>query len=140
MSAAHRPDDQLASHVHSPDHVAANDHDRDHAAHGTLRDYLWGFSLSVVLTVVPFWLVMSGTIPDKTVTAIVIAGFAAMQVIVHMIFFLHMNARSEGGWNLLALIFTVVVVVISLSGSLWVMYHLNTNMMPTTVKQMEQMP
>ena len=32
----------------------------------------------------------------------------------------------------LALIFTVIVVVIALSGSLWVMYHLNTNMMPAT--------
>ncbi len=140
MSAAHTPDEQLSRHVHAPDHSVANDHDHDHAAHGTLRDYLWGFGLSVILTVVPFWLVMSGTIPDKTVTALVISGFAALQVIVHMIFFLHMNPRSEGGWNLLALIFTVVVVVISLSGSLWVMYHLNQNMMPTTVKQMEQMP
>jgi cytochrome o ubiquinol oxidase operon protein cyoD len=32
-----------------------------------------------------------------------------------MIFFLHMNAKSEGGWNLLALLFTVVLVVIVLA-------------------------
>ena len=42
-----------------------------------------------------------------------------------------LRARPEGGWTMLALIFTVIVVVIALSGSLWVMYHLNTNMMPT---------
>jgi len=60
----------------------------------------------------------------------VILGFAAVQIVVHMVFFLHMNPRSEGGWNLLALIFTTVLVVIVLSGSLWVMHHLNTNMMP----------
>ena len=47
-----------------------------------------------------------------------------------MIYFLHMNAHSEGGWTMMALIFTVVLVVIALAGSLWVMYHLNTNMMP----------
>ncbi len=41
-----------------------------------------------------------------------------------------MNTKSEGGWTMMALIFTVVLVVITLSGSLWVMYHLNTNMMP----------
>lgn len=41
-----------------------------------------------------------------------------------------MNAKSEGGWNMLSLMFTLVLVVITLSGSLWVMYHLNTNMMP----------
>ena len=49
-----------------------------------------------------------------------------------MIYFLHMNSKSEGGWTMLALIFTIIVVVIALSGSLWVMYHLNTNMMPAT--------
>jgi cytochrome o ubiquinol oxidase subunit IV len=41
-----------------------------------------------------------------------------------------MSARSEHGWTMMALIFTLVIVVITLSGSLWVMYHLNVNMMP----------
>ena len=57
-------------------------------------------------------------------------AFAFAQIVVHMICFLHMNTRSEGGWTVMALAFTVVVVVITLSGSIWVMYHLNTNMMP----------
>jgi cytochrome o ubiquinol oxidase operon protein cyoD len=47
-----------------------------------------------------------------------------------MIFFLHMDTRSEQGWTMMALIFTIIVVVIALSGSLWVMYHLNANTMP----------
>jgi cytochrome o ubiquinol oxidase subunit IV len=41
-----------------------------------------------------------------------------------------MSPRSEGGWTMMALLFTVVLVVIALAGSLWVMYHLNVNMMP----------
>jgi cytochrome o ubiquinol oxidase operon protein cyoD len=86
--------------------------------------------LSVVLTVIPFWLVMSGVLGDKLVTALVIAAFAVVQVFVHMVFFLHMNTKSQGGWNFLALVFTLIVVGIVLSGSLWVMYHLNHNMMP----------
>ena len=53
-----------------------------------------------------------------------------MQIVVHMIYFLHMNTKSEGGWTMMALIFTIVLVVITLSGSLWVMNHLNSNMMP----------
>lgn len=128
MSAAHD--------VHGHGH--AHGHDE---GHGSLRDYVWGFVLSVILTAIPFWLVMSGAIPDKSTTALVITGFAAVQIVVHMIFFLHMNARAEGGWNLLALLFTVVLVVIVLSGSLWVMYHLNHNMMPQGAMQgMEQTP
>ena len=47
-----------------------------------------------------------------------------------MVYFLHMNSKSEGGWTVLALIFTSVMVVITLTGSLWVMDHLNSNMMP----------
>jgi cytochrome o ubiquinol oxidase operon protein cyoD len=64
------------------------------------------------------------------ITTLVIMAFGVAQILVHMIYFLHMNTRSEGGWTMMAAIFTIIVVVIALSGSLWVMYHLNTNMMP----------
>jgi cytochrome o ubiquinol oxidase operon protein cyoD len=47
-----------------------------------------------------------------------------------MVCFLHMDAKSESGWTLMALVFTVIIVGITLAGSLWVMYHLNVNMMP----------
>lgn len=108
------------------------------AAHGSLQSYLIGFGLSVVLTAVPFWLVMTGVIADKQVTALIVLALAAVQIVVHMIYFLHMNTRSENGWTMLALIFTVILVVIGLTGSLWVMHHLNTNMMP--MHDMSQMP
>lgn len=105
--------------------------DTGHASgHGSMRDYIVGFGLSVILTAIPFWLVINHTLTDPNTTGVIITLFAAVQVVVHMIYFLHMNSKSEGGWNLLALIFTVVIVGIVLSGSLWVMYHLNHNMMP----------
>ena len=102
----------------------------DHPSHGTRRSYLTGFALSVVLTAIPFWLVMAGTLGNPQTTALVIMGFAFVQVVVHMIYFLHMNSRSEGGWTMMALIFTLILVAIGLIGSLWVMYHMNVNMMP----------
>lgn len=107
--------------------------------HATLRGYLTGFVLSVVLTAIPFWLVMSGVLDSKQATALAIMAFAMVQIVVHMIFFLHMDARSEGGWSLMALIFTLILVVIALTGSLWVMYHLNVNMMPG-MHDMNRMP
>ena len=94
----------------------------------------------MILTAIPFWLVMSGAIDNKQATAIVIMAFAVVQIVVHMVFFLHMNTASEGGWAMLALIFTLVLVVITLAGSLWVMYHMNTNMMPHSVHDMKNMP
>ncbi len=110
------------------------------ATHATLKGYLTGFVLSVILTAIPFWLVMGKVLEQSSVTALVILALAAVQIVVHMVYFLHMNARSEGGWNMLALIFTLVLVVITLSGSLWVMYHLNQNMMPVSPQQMRNMP
>lgn len=113
-------------------HAAAADdhHHGDGHAHGTFSSYMLGFVLSVALTAIPFWLVMSGTLPSKQITALVIMAFAVVQIVVHMIYFLHMSPKSENGWSMMALIFTIVMVVIALSGSLWVMNHLNTNMMP----------
>ncbi|WP_027056213.1 cytochrome o ubiquinol oxidase subunit IV [Mesorhizobium erdmanii] len=125
--------------------MSAHDHAEDHghahggAAHGSFRGYLIGFVLSVILTAIPFWLVMSGAIDDKQATAIVIMAFAVVQIVVHMVFFLYMNTASEGGWSMLALIFTLILVVIVLTGSLWVMYHLNANMMPG-LHDMREMP
>jgi cytochrome o ubiquinol oxidase operon protein cyoD len=118
-------------------HVVHADHAAGHG-HGSLGSYLIGFGLSVVLTAIPFWLVMSGVLDSRQATALTIMVFAAAQIVVHMIFFLHMSASSENGWTMMALIFTLVIVVITLSGSLWVMYHLNVNMMPGHA--MSQMP
>jgi cytochrome o ubiquinol oxidase subunit IV len=119
---------------------AHSDHEEAGGAHVTLRGYLTGFGLSVILTAIPFWLVMSGVIPDHLITALVIMAFAAAQIVVHMIFFLHMGPRVEGGWSMMALLFTLIVLAIALSGSIWVMYHLNANMMPMTVQGAQQLP
>ena len=126
MSAAHD------IHDHDP-HVEED-------LHISLKGYMTGFVLSVILTAIPFWLVMGKVFDRPGTTAIVILAFAAVQIVVHMVYFLHLNARSQGGWNMLALIFTIVLVVITLSGSLWVMFHLNNNMMPASMHEMRNMP
>ncbi len=114
--------------VHDAAHGSA--HGAAHAPHGSLKGYLAGFGLSVLLTAVPFWLVMSGASPGPGVTGLIISGLAMVQIVVHIVFFLHMSPRSEGGWNMMAMAFTVIIVVIAVAGSVWIMHHLNTNMMP----------
>ena len=118
-----------ASHAGHDDH-GHDDHDNEEA-HGSRKGYWIGFALSAVLTAIPFWLVMGRPLTDQA-TALLIMAFAAVQMVVHMIFFLHMNRRAEGGWSIMALLFTVVIVVIALAGSLWVMYYMNQNMMPAS--------
>ena len=114
-------------------------HDHHDDGHGeiTLRGYLTGFILAVILTVVPFWLVMGNVLESSGMTALVILAIGAVQMVVHIVYFLHMSPSAEGGWNLLALIFTVIIVVIALVGSIWVMYNLDTNMMPDMIHEMK---
>ncbi|MBO9650579.1 MAG: cytochrome o ubiquinol oxidase subunit IV [Variovorax sp.] len=124
MSAHNAISDQ-----HGHDHHDDHGHD-DGAPHATFKGYVTGFVLSVILTAIPFWMVMGNVFEKPSTTAIVILAFAAVQIVVHMVYFLHMDSKSQHGWTMLAFIFTVVVVVITLTGSLWVMYHMNNNMMP----------
>ena len=135
----------MSSQPHAPAHEdAANTHHAHshghEAGHGSFKGYMIGFGLSIILTAIPFALVMSGVFDSKLLTAALVMAFAVAQIIVHMIFFLHMNPRSEGGWTMMALIFTLVLVAITLAGSLWVMHHLNTNMMPMSPDMMKNMP
>ena len=129
----------LDAHGEDTRHVHSHD-DGLGAAHGSFKGYLTGFLLSVVLTAIPFWLVMGEVLPSKTLTVMLVLAFGGVQVLVHMVYFLHLNTRSEGGWNMLALIFTLILVLITFAGSLWVMYHLNDNMMPLSVHEARNLP
>ena len=123
-----------ASHGH-------NDHAHDaNEPHSTFSGYMTGFLLSIILTAIPFWLVMAKVISDRPTAVMELGGFAVIQILVHMFYFLHMNGKVEGGWTLLSTIFTVVFVAIAIAGTLWVMFHMNTNMMPshTDMPAMEQ--
>ncbi|BDT72483.1 hypothetical protein os4_20220 [Comamonadaceae bacterium OS-4] len=123
-----------ASHGH-------DDHGHDaNEPHSTFSGYMTGFLLSIILTAIPFWLVMAKVISDRPTAVMVLGGFAVIQILVHMFYFLHMNGKVEGGWTLLSTIFTVVFVAIAIAGTLWVMFHMNTNMMPshTDMPAMEQ--
>jgi cytochrome o ubiquinol oxidase operon protein cyoD len=105
-------------------------HDADGHGHFSRRGYLTGFLLSAVLTAIPFWLVMTGAVQDKLAAVLIVIGLAVIQILVHTLCFLHLNTRSEGGWTLMAYIFTAVIVLIVITGSLWIMYHISGNMMP----------
>lgn len=115
-----------------------HDHHEGHAPHSTLRGYATGFVLAVILTVIPFWLVMGKVFNNPGTAGFVLLALASVQIVVHMVYFLHMNTKAEGGWSLLALLFTFMLLVIMLAGSIWVMYHLNHNMMPGMMNQMMQ--
>ena len=116
--------------AHEPSASPGGSHDVAHAAHGSRRGYLTGFALAAILTIIPFWLVLGHVFASTQLTVILVLGLAAVQMVVHVVYFLHLDTRSENGWNMLAFIFTIVLVVIVLGASVWVMFNENANMMP----------
>ena len=108
----------------------SHDHNAAGAAHGNTKQYTIGFILSVLLTVIPFGMVMAGMgDTQRGLVVAVIAITAVAQILVQLVYFLHMNSSSEQRWNVIAFIYTVLCIAVLLIGSVWIMNYLHYNMM-----------
>ena len=93
----------------------------------TIR-YSVGFILAVASTLIAYWLVVNHVFSTPMLIA-AITTLAILQLIVQMIFFLHLGQGREARWNLTAFFFMLLILVVIVAGSLWIMYSLNYNMM-----------
>lgn len=116
--------------LHAAEHAHAHgDVSHGQSSHGSKKSYIIGFVLSVILTIIPFGLVM-GEMMSGTSAIWMIAVFAAAQVFVQVYFFLHVDFSPEQRNTLYSFLFTLFVVAIVMIGSLWIMHNANENMMP----------
>ncbi|RQH05391.1 cytochrome o ubiquinol oxidase subunit IV [Paraburkholderia dinghuensis] len=97
-------------------------------AHGSLGGYAVGFILSVILTAAAFGLVLHGTFTSSS-ALFVLAILAFVQVIVHLVFFLHLNTSKGQGMNVLSLGYTVLAAAFLIFGTIWVMNNVTMLMM-----------
>ena len=98
------------------------------ASHGSTKQYVIGLIISIILTIIPFWMVMDGGVERQPlILTVVITAIA--QVLVQLVFFLHLNSSSEQRWNLIAFIYTILTIAILIIGSIWVMDYLHYFMM-----------
>ena len=100
-----------------------------------LNSYILGFSISVVLTLVSFYVVFqhigaNGAKVSNQIVAALIMLIAILQLIVQLIFFLHLGRESKPKWNLIALFATISTILIIIVASIWIINNLNYNMMP----------
>ena len=98
------------------------------ASRGSLKSYLTGFVLSLILTAIPFALVMSGTWSSSAILAGIFSA-GIVQILVHLHYFLHLDTSSEASWNVLAMMFTLLIMVLFVGGTIWIMNSLNYRMM-----------
>ncbi len=96
-----------------------------------LASYLIGFSLATALTGASFWAAGAGIIYAPAIP-IALGVLAIAQMGVHLVFFLHITTARDNTNNVLALAFGVLIVTLVGVGSLWIMAHLDNNMMPTS--------
>ena len=105
--------------------------DRKREERRDLRRYVWGVGLALVLTVVPFALVHRAAMP-RSLLLIGIGAFALVQVIVHFHYFLHIGF-SRNREDLHLILFSTLVLVIMVAGTVWIMASLAVRMgMPTS--------
>ena len=107
----------------------SHDHNAAGAAHGNVKQYTIGFIASVGLTIVPFYMAMHTEDYSRGAIIAAIAITAIAQVLVQLVFFLHMNSSSEQRWNVIAFIYTILTIAVLLVGSVWIMNYLHSNMM-----------
>lgn len=112
--------------------VAPGDHETDEG-HRPLREvvnYLIGLVLATVLTGGSFWVASSPSILYTPGLPMALAALAIAQMGVHLAFFLHITTGSDNINNVLALAFGVLIVGLVIAGTLFIMYHMDANMMP----------
>jgi cytochrome o ubiquinol oxidase operon protein cyoD len=107
---------------------APGDEPEESAGHW-VRNYVLGLAFATVLTIASFWAATSGMIWAPAVPVAIVV-FAVAQMGVHLVFFLHITTGPDNTNNVLALAFGVLVVFLIFAGSIWIMGHLNSNMMP----------
>ena len=88
-----------------------------------------GLALALILTGVSFWVASTGVLWGPGVAAgLVVLAIAQMGV--HLVFFLHITSGPDNTNNVLALAFGVLIVFLVMIGTIWIMSHMNANMMP----------
>ncbi len=94
----------------------------------SVKSYLMGFVLSVILTGIPFWAVMTNQF-EKPATLGLVLVMAVVQIVVHLKYFLHLDFSKEGKLNTFSFLFTALIIVMVVGLSVWIIYAANALMM-----------
>jgi cytochrome o ubiquinol oxidase operon protein cyoD len=103
---------------------------------GSLKSYVFGFVASIALTLIAYLLVIHHALSNKWALTILIGGLALVQCVIQLRLFLHLGQESKPKYKTLVFSFMMFVILILISGSIWIMYHLDGRMMtPQKINQ-----
>ena len=104
-----------------------------------VRSYVLGLAIAIALTIASFWVARTHIIYGPGVPVALVA-LAVAQMGIHLVFFLHITTAPDNTNNVLALALGVLIVFVLVFGTVWVMAHMNHNMMPTMHTPMAMSP
>ncbi|QZA58770.1 cytochrome o ubiquinol oxidase subunit IV [Candidatus Rhabdochlamydia porcellionis] len=96
---------------------------------GVFKSYLIGFLLSILLTLVAYFIVVEHVFSSGILVSTII-GLGVVQMFIQLLFFLHLGQEPKPYWNSLLFLFMLTILVILVIGSLWIMENLKYNVMP----------
>ena len=99
-----------------------------HQDYGSAKQYVIGFIISIVLTVIPFFMVMNGGFAKGLTVAVLVITMIA-QVWVQLVWFLHMKREDSQKWQVMSFWYTFLTIAILFIGSVWILSELHTFMM-----------
>jgi cytochrome o ubiquinol oxidase operon protein cyoD len=117
-----------SDHVPAPGDAVPGDQGVEEAGEG-IGGYLIGLGLALLLTFVSFFVARTTLVWGPSIP-VALTVLAIAQMGVHLVFFLHITTGPDNANNVLALAFGVLLVFLILTGSLFIMSHMNHNMMP----------
>ena len=103
--------------------------DTHHGWNASTKPVILGFIFSIICTLTVYRVVTHMHLKHDALIAAVV-GVGCVQVILQLIFFFHMGLESKPRWSLLLLVFTAILVLVVVLGTLWIMYNLDYNLMP----------
>ncbi len=115
----------------APERVDSVPGDRRPEGHDTVNvgTYLIGLGLATLLTIVSFFVAQTTLVWQPSIP-VALSVLAVAQMGVHLVFFLHITTGPDNVNNVMALAFGVLIVFLVIVGSIWIMAHMNQNMMP----------
>lgn len=101
----------------------------EHRVGARVLGYVAGLALALLLTATSFFIAGTDLVWQPSIpVALIVLAIAQMGV--HLVFFLHLTTGPDNTNNVLALAFGLLIVFLVVGGSVWIMSHLNANMMP----------
>lgn len=102
--------------------------------HGNYTSYVTGFILSLLFTFIPYYLVVNKSL-TSTVLLVTILGFAFVQMLIQIFFFLHLGRGPKPLYNIVFFVGTVGIILVTVGGSIFIMNNLYNSMSPAEVSR-----